>query len=105
MLHQKIIRATKTTADVECLGCRNTQTVELDSRGEPDIDTVPCADDSCLARLCEHCDMFVCDHCHLPHCTSHRVRVGEDELCAVCTRGYVADAIAEFAEIGEEEAA
>lgn len=102
--HQKVIRATRKTADVECLSCGTIQTVERDEDGAA-IDQSPCHDDSCTRRLCEHCPQFSCTSCGLAHCTSHRVRIGTEAFCATCTRLYAAEAVAEYRELVEEVAA
>ncbi len=99
-VQQKVIRATSRTADIECCSCGTIQTVERDSDGAA-IDQTPCSDDSCTRRLCDFCSKFECSSCGLAHCTSHRVRIADLELCSVCVRAYVEDAVAECAEVIE----
>lgn len=99
-----VLRCTLKSADIECGNCRTIQTVERDSDGAA-IETTPCSDDTCTARLCEFCPQFACTSCGLAHCTSHRVRIGAEEFCSVCIRAYVEDAVAEYAELVEDVAA
>lgn len=84
-----------------CRNCDTAQECERDEDGAPDMETTVCHDDACTRRLCAHCPQFSCTSCGLSHCTSHRVRIGAEELCSVCVRAYIEDAAVEYAETME----
>lgn len=99
---QKILRATSYTADIECGSCGTIHLcIERDADGAT-LETTGCHQDDCTARLCEACPQFECSSCGLPHCTSHRVRIGAEEFCGVCVRAFVEDAVAEYQELVED---
>ena len=89
--------------DVDCKNCGTEHEhvlIEWEGAGDRDaeyltghaeIDTVPCQDDGCSAKLCTSCPQFQCDLCGLSFCADHRIRIGAEELCGVCVKQLIAD--------------
>ena len=87
------------SVELDCPTCGAAHKCEViydDGEALAAIDTQPCHEDGCTARLCERCPQFACEHCGLAHCLSHAVtlpltdgagrEVGTEMVCPVCVR-------------------
>lgn len=90
--------------NLECPLCHVTQPVEVeyddDGNGSAALDTVPCADDRCTAKLCPECPRFVCGGCDLTFCDGHD-SFADEGYCPACVAIFEADAL----ELAEQETA
>lgn len=98
---QRIKDVRGSVADIECLSCHITQTVERDEDGAS-IEQWPCeGSDACTKMLCRLCRV-VCGRCGQSTCSEHLAILDGELMCEICRGGLKGELECEHPEAYEE---